>query len=209
MIRAGLEALVRPLKLADEIKIATDCLEGAGGTFTADHLIALIQKRASEGLMLPSTKEVAAAAGYRHKTQCHQWLSKGVCSRGSNCSWAHDPNFKARTDLVPICARLATEGNCSRPQCYYKHPNDSGAAALPVTLPSQERAAAAVNATLAYDMAEIKTMLYGIIKDQAALKITITEQQALNTEQQARNTEQQEVITAQKAFITHMLAEDD
>ena len=62
-------ALVRPLKLADEIKVAADCLEGAGGIFTATHLIALIQKRASGGLMLPSAataKETAAAVVYRH-----------------------------------------------------------------------------------------------------------------------------------------------
>ena len=32
VIRAGLMALVRPLKLA-EIKVAADCLEGAGGVF--------------------------------------------------------------------------------------------------------------------------------------------------------------------------------
>ena len=104
MIRAGLMALVRPLKLADEIKVATDCSEGAGGIFTATRLIALIQKRASEGLMLPSTataKETAASAVYRHTTQCHQWLSKGACSRGSQCSWANDSEFKGPTDLVP------------------------------------------------------------------------------------------------------------
>ena len=79
----------------------------------------------------------------------------------------------------------------------YKHPasTDSGAVTLPVALPSKERAAASVHSTLAYDMAEIKTMLYGIIKEQAEQKATITEQQAL--------------ITEQKAFITHMLAEDD
>ena len=119
MIRAGLMALVRPLKLADEIKVATDCLEGAGGIFTATHLIALIQKRASEGLMIPSTaKETAAAASagfrapYGHQTQCHQWLAKSSCSRGQTCSWAHDPAFKGRTDLVPTCPRQAAEGKC-------------------------------------------------------------------------------------------------
>ena len=80
---------------------------------------------------------------------------------------------------------------------YYRHPTctDSGAVTLPVNLPSKERAAAAVYDTLAYDMAEIKTMLYGIIKEQAEQKAIITEQQAL--------------ITEQKVFITHMLAEDD
>ena len=193
MICAGLETLVRPLKLADEIKVATDCLEGAGGIFTSDHLIALIQKRASEGLMLPSNKAPAtdkacAAVGvYRHATACHQWLT-GKCSRGSNCSWAHDKEFKGRTDLVPTCPRLAADGECTFPQCYYKHPTPSVLATPPVTLPSQERAAAAVHDTLAYDMAEIKTMLYGIIKEQA---------------------EQKTAITEHKAFITNLLAEDD
>ena len=199
MIRAGLMALVRPLKLADEIKVATDCSEGAGGIFTATRLIALIQKRASEGLMLPSTataKETAASAVYRHTTQCHQWLSKGTCSRGSQCSWAHDSEFKGRTDLVPTCPRLVAEGKCPLNNCYYKHPTPSGAAnlpaTLPVTLPSKERAAASVHDTHALDMAEIKTMLYEIIKVQGEQQICLTAQQAL--------------ITEQKAFITHMLA---
>ena len=44
-------------------------------------------------------------------------------------------------------------------------------------------------------MAEIKTLLYGIIKEKADQKMTINEQQAL--------------ITEKKAYITHMLAEDD
>ena len=92
--------------------------------------------------------------------------------------------------------------------CIFKHPPDSGVAAPasgvaapPVTLQSKAFAAAAVHDTLAYDMAEIKTMLYGIIKEQAELKTTISVQQAINNEQQA-------LITGQKAFITHMLAED-
>jgi len=202
MIRAGLEALVRPLKLADEIKVATDCLESAGGVFTADHLIALIQKRASEGLMLPPTKELSAckafAAGvFRHTTQCHQWLSKGACSRGQNCSWAHDKEFKGRTDLVPTCPRLADVGKCTNNNCYYKHPTstDSGATTQPVTLHSTERAAAAVHDTLVYDMAEIKTLLHGIMKLQADQQATITDQQAL--------------ITEHKAFITTLLADDE
>ena len=49
--------------------------------------------------------------------------------------------------------------------------------------------------THAHEMAEIKTMLYEIIKVQA--------------EQQRCNTEQLALITEQKAFITHMLAEGD
>jgi hypothetical protein len=206
MIRAGLMTLVRPLKLADEIKVATDCLEGAGGTFTSANLITLIQKRASEGLMIPSTaKETAAAAAsagfrapYGHHTQCHHWLAKGSCSRGPTCTWAHDPAFKGRTDLVPNCPRQAAEGKCSSNNCFNKHPTPSGAANLPVTLPvtlsSTERAAAAVLDTHAHEMAEIKKMLYEIIKVQA--------------EQQKCNTDQLALITEQKAFNTHMLGED-
>ena len=206
MIRAGLMTLVRPLKLADEIKVATDCLEGAGGTFTSANLITLIQKRASEGLMIPSTaKETAAAAAsagfrapYGHHTQCHSWMAKSICPRGQTCSWTHDPAFKGRTDLVPNCPRQAAEGKCSSNNCFYKHPTPSCAANLPVTLPvtlsSTERAAAAVLDTHAYEMAEIKKMLYEIIKVQA--------------EQQKCNTDQLALITEQKAFITHMLGED-
>ena len=82
-------------------------------------------------------------------------------------------------------------------QAPYKHPTPSGSAnlpaTLPVTLPSKDRAAAAVQDTHAHEMAEIKTMLYEIIKVQA--------------EQQRCNTEQLALITEQKAFITHMLAE--
>ena len=86
---------------------------------------------------------------------------KGACSRGSHCSWAHDPEFKGRTDLVPTCPHLAPEGKCPLKNCYYRHPTASGAATLPailptyLTLPSKERAGAAVHDTLAYDMAEI------------------------------------------------------
>jgi hypothetical protein len=201
MIRAGLETLVRPLKLADEIKVATDCLEGAGGIFTADHLIALIQKRASEGLMLPSIKAPAtdkayAAAGvYRHTTTCHQWLALGRCSRGSTCSWAHDKEFKGRIDLVPTCPRLAAEGHCPLNNCYYKHPTASVPATLPVTLPSQERAAAAVQDTHTLDLAQIKTMLSEILKVQGEQQMCLTQQQAL--------------LTEHKAFIAHILTDDD
>ena len=137
------------------------------------NLIALIQKRASEGLMLPSAaaaKETAAASAvYRHTTQCHQWLGKGTCSRGPTCSWAHDPEFKGRTDLVLTCPHLAAEGKCPLKNCYYRLTTGtlrtpSGAAnlpvTLPVTLPSKDRAAAAVHDTHAHEMAEIKTMLY-------------------------------------------------
>ena len=56
---------------------------------------------------------------------------------------------------------------------------------------NKDRAAAAVYDTHAHEMAEIKTMLYEIIKVQA--------------EQHKCETEQLALITEQKAFITHML----
>ena len=68
-------------------------------------------------------------------------------------------------------------------------------ATLPVTLPSQERAAAAVQDTHALDMTEIKKMLFEIIKVQG--------------EQQQCLTQQQAILTEHKAFITHMLTADD
>ena len=96
---------------------------------------------------------------------------------------------------MPTCPHLAATGKCPLKKCYYRHPTALGEVSLPVTLPGKEPAAAAVHDTPAYDMAEIKTMLYGIIQEQAEQKITINEQRA--------------PITEQKAFITHMLAEDD
>ena len=102
---------------------------------------------------------------------------------------------------MPTCPHLAATGKCPLKKkkvllpANYRHPTALGAVSLPVTLPGKEPAAAAVHDTLAYDMAEIKTMLYGIIQEQAEQKITINEQRAL--------------ITDQKAFIPHMLTEDD
>jgi len=89
------------------------------------------------------------------------------------------PHYRVTTIKVPI------------QKCYYWHPPTSLQAPLQATLPANERAAAAFHDHLADDMAEIKTMLYGVIKE----KMTINEQQAL--------------ITEKKAYITHMLAEDD
>ena len=60
---------------------------------------------------------------------------------------------------------------------------------------NKDRAAAAVHDTHAHEMAEIKTVLYEIIKVQA--------------EQHKCETEQLALITEQKAFITHMLTEGD
>ena len=58
-------------------------------------------------------------------------------------------------------------------KCYYRHPPASLPAPLQGTLPANERAAAAFHDHLADDMAEIKTMLYGVIKEKAEQKITL------------------------------------
>ena len=83
--------IVWPLKLADEIKVATDCLEGAGGIFTADHPIALIQKRASEGLMLPST----AAACIATQPNAISGSAKAPTHVGRNAAGHMTQNLKA------------------------------------------------------------------------------------------------------------------
>ncbi len=58
-------------------------------------------------------------------------------------------------------------------KCYYRHSPTSLPAPLQATLPANERAAAAFHDHLADDMAEIKTMLYGVIKEKAEQKITL------------------------------------
>ena len=58
-------------------------------------------------------------------------------------------------------------------------PSNLSASNSQETLPAKERADVVVPDHPADDMAEIKPMLYGIIKEQAEQKITINEQRAL------------------------------
>ena len=66
---SGLNTLVQPLLLAPELQAAADVVENAGGTWTPEHVIKILQKRAAEWALLPTHKEVAAAIVYRHTTK--------------------------------------------------------------------------------------------------------------------------------------------
>ena len=133
--------------------------------------------------MLPPTKdckELSASKAFAVGVYRHYIATRHNATCGSVKVPAHVGRTAAghmtknlnsvRTDLVPTCPRLADEGKCTNAKIlllhapYVRTSTDSGAVTLPVTLPSKERAAAAVRGTLAYDMAEIKKMLYGNIK---------------------------------------------
>ena len=74
MTISGLNTLVQPLLLAPELQAAADVVENAGGTWTPEHVIKILHKRATEWALLPTHKEIAAGAVYRHTTQYHKWL---------------------------------------------------------------------------------------------------------------------------------------
>ena len=112
---SGLNTLVQPLLLGPELQAAADVVENAGGTWTPEHVTKILLKRASEWALLPTHKEVACASVFRHTTQCHKWLGpEGKCDahkRGA-CRFAHDAEFKCRSDLLPNCPYLDSTGNC-------------------------------------------------------------------------------------------------
>ena len=92
--------------------------------------------------MLPAVKEVAAVSATRPQKRynlptCHNWLSYGRCDR-KDCSFAHTPEHKGRSDLLPLCE---DKGKCTRPNCRFKHLPD----ATLEQAPAQELAAVAKN----------------------------------------------------------------
>ena len=66
---SGLNTLVQPLSLGPELQGAADVVENAGETWTPEHVIKILRKRAAEWALLPTHKEVAAASVFRHSTQ--------------------------------------------------------------------------------------------------------------------------------------------
>ena len=72
MIISGLNTLVQPLLLVPELQAAADVVENTGGTWTPEHVIRILHKKATEWALLPTHKEVAAASVgiLRHSTQC-------------------------------------------------------------------------------------------------------------------------------------------
>ena len=77
---SGLYALVQPLLLGPELQAAADVVENAGETWTPEHVIKILHKRASEWALLSPPKEVAATSRDRHHTtQCHIKMAGTRC----------------------------------------------------------------------------------------------------------------------------------
>ena len=146
-------------------------MENAGETWTAEHVIKILHKRAAEWALPTPPKEVAAASMHRqHTAQCHKWLGRGVCEphTRNSCKYAHDAEFKHRPDLLPTCPYLDNTGKCCntwKTGCNYKHPPGT-TLSTPSTQPAQERAASAV----ASEMDDLKAMIRTLMKEGAEHK---------------------------------------
>ena len=84
MIISGLNTLVQPLMLAPELQAAANVVENSGRLWTSKDLIAILQRKGEEWLMLPAYTEVAALAGggvLRHMATCHNWMTHGRCTK--------------------------------------------------------------------------------------------------------------------------------
>ena len=131
MAMRGLEILVRHLPLANEIEAARNIHENADKKWTLPDLTKILQKRATEWLLLPTVQEVAAASVPRNQSNqkrwpaptCHLWLATGACTR-QDCTFKHTPEHKGRSDLLPFCPHLDDKGKCTRHNCMFKHHPD-------------------------------------------------------------------------------------
>jgi hypothetical protein len=171
----GLMILVQHLPLATEIEAARNILENADKTWTLPDLTKILQKRATEWLLLPTIKDVAAASGHRNTQRytlptCHKWLANGCCTR-PNCSFEHTPEHKGRSDLLPFCPHLDDKGKCTRQNCMFKHsPN-----ATLQKAPAQELAATATQPTQpTSELDELKAMILALVKEGAEQKALLT-----------------------------------
>ena len=101
------------------------------------------------------------------------------------CPWLHDPDFKGRKDLVPVCNRMDAQGNCQLPQgtCIFRHPIPSvppKVADIPSAPQQVQHVAVVVAATGApiadtvSELAEIKTLLLGLLQEQVSQKAFIS-----------------------------------
>ena len=175
-------SLVQHLPLATEIEAAKNILENADKTWTLPDLTKILQRRAAQWLLLPTIKDVAAASVQRIQKRfnlptCHKWLANGCCNR-QGCNFAHTPEHKGRSDLLPVCPYMDDEGNCNRTHCIFKHLPD---ATLQPAAAQEVAAAAKTPNQHTSELDELKAMMLTLIKDQAEQKAIITEQKALIT----------------------------
>ena len=176
----GLMILVQHLPLATEIEAAKNIFENADKTWTLPDLTKILQKRATEWLLLPTIKDVAAASVQRNPKQynrstCHVWLGKGRCDR-EGCTFDHPEEHKGRSDLLPLCPALANYGTCHRTKCMFPHLPDT------TLQPASAKEVAATAKTPnqhTSELADLKAMILTLINNQAEQHAIITEQKAL------------------------------
>jgi hypothetical protein len=179
MAMRGLEILVKHLPLANEIEAARNIHENADKTWTLPDLTKILQKRATEWLLLTTVKEVAATSVPRNPSNqkrwpaptCHKWLANGECTR-KDCSFTHTPEHKGRSDLLPFCPHLDDKGKCNKLNCMFKHYPD-----VPLQQAQAPELAAAATQHNQHnsEMDELKAMISTLIKDGANQKALIAQ----------------------------------
>ena len=172
----GLFKLVSQLNLQPEIEAARNIHERKDLVWESKDLLELLDKRANEWLLLPSSgKHVAAAAAAGnssgHVANCHKWMN-GDCPK-PDCIFKHDPLIKGRSDLIPTCNLIRQKGACDRPACTFNHPKQSAKAArkLAAQLAQQSALVAsspanAPTATQTQEVSELKAMIVGLVQQQ-------------------------------------------
>ena len=183
MTGVGLLKLVSQLNLLPEIEAARNIHERKALVWESKDLLELLDKRANEWLLLPSSgKHVAAAAGHStgHVANCHKWMN-GDCTK-LDCIFKHDPLIKGRSDLIPTCNLIKQKGSCDRPACTFNHPKQSAKAARKLAAQIAQQAAlvatgSPVNAQTpaqTNEVSELKAMIIGLVQQGAEHKALIT-----------------------------------
>ena len=54
-------------------------------------------------------------------TYTFRWRVAAMGCPNSNCIFKHNPHFKNRPDLIPLCKQLNTKHGCTRPNCTFRH----------------------------------------------------------------------------------------
>jgi hypothetical protein len=174
MKMVGIHKLISLLHMQAEIDAARNIHERSSLVWESKDLLELIEKRANEWLLLPTSgKQVAAAAGLStgHVANCHKWMG-GDCTK-LDCIFKHDPAVKGRSDLIPTCNMIRQKGACDLPACTFNHPKQSAKAArkLAAQLAQQSAMVASSPAntptvTQTQEVSELKAMIVGLVQQQ-------------------------------------------
>jgi hypothetical protein len=173
MKMVGIHKLISLLHMQAEIDAARNIHERSSLVWECKDLLELIEKRANEWLLLPSSgKHVAAAAGHStgHVANCHKWMSSD-CTK-PDCIFKHDPLIKGRSDLIPTCNLIKQKGSCDRPACTFAHPKQSAKAARKLATQLAQQAALVANGSpvpaqtpaQTSEVSELKAMILGLVQ---------------------------------------------